>query len=79
MYLYSYQYKNYNYKLNVFHIMIVWNALLLTMKLENIESSPNNGTIKHFFKQSCAILSSDKNAIPECEFDGEVKVQNVNT
>lgn len=47
----------------------VWNSFLITLKLENIELFPNNDTMKNFFKESCAILSSNQNAITECDFD----------
>ncbi|XP_060834228.1 transferrin-like isoform X1 [Rhopalosiphum padi] len=47
----------------------VWNSFLITLKLENIELFPNNNTIKNFFKESCAILSSNQNVIAECDFD----------
>lgn len=52
--------------------ILVWNSFLLALKLENIVRYPNNETVKHFFKESCAILSSDKNVIMECDFDGKV-------
>lgn len=48
----------------------MWNSFLLTLKLENIEVSINNQTIKNFFGESCAVSSSDQNAIAECDFDG---------
>lgn len=52
--------------------ILVWNSFLLTLKLENIEMHPNNETVKNFFEQSCAILSSDQNSIKECDFDGKI-------
>ncbi|XP_050421210.1 transferrin-like [Adelges cooleyi] len=47
----------------------VWNSFLITSKLEKLDLSPNNSTIKHFFSNSCAIISSDQNAVPSCQYD----------
>ncbi|XP_050544987.1 transferrin-like isoform X2 [Daktulosphaira vitifoliae] len=46
-----------------------WNSFLMTAKLHKLELFPNNDTIKHFFSNSCAIISTDHNSIPTCEFD----------
>lgn len=67
-------------KINQNVCCLVWNSFLSTLKLENIERTPTNGTIKSFFgdKNICAILSSDQNSIPECDFDGKVNIYSTN-